>query len=389
MRVAVVGAGLGGLSAAAHLVATGHDVVVYERNPEPGGVARAEHTDGFRLELGPTVLTMPELIGETFAALGADLEREVRLTRLDPIYRVVFADGAEFRVRAGLDAMVDEVRELAGDGAVDEFTSFVTWLGELYQLQMPAFVDAQWDGVGDLFARRRAMWRLFRLGGFRRLDSAVASRLSDERLRRVFGFQSLYAGVTPQRALAMYAMIAYLDTVAGVWGVEGGIRSIADALARRLVARGVRFHYDTPVASVARSADGSVEGLELGGGERVRADAVVVNTDVAGTYRSLLDVRRPLRLRFNRYAPSCMVWSAGVRGVPANDVAVHNIHFGEAWDDAFDALESGHRMPDPSTLITVSPTPLVLIMKNGYSIRKSLPPRTFAMIRLVVLSMAR
>jgi phytoene desaturase len=353
MRVAVVGAGLGGLSAAAHLVSDGHDVVVYERGSVPGGLAASERHGDFRLDLGPTVITMPELIGQPFAALGTELGDAVELTRLDPIYRAVFADRSELRVRAGRDEMRAEVAAFAGPHAGQQFDRFVSWLDDLYRVEMPNFIDTNFDGPLDLARRWRSLSRLASLGAFQRLDQAVGSYLTDPRLRRVFSFQSLYAGVAPQRALALYAVITYLDTVAGVWGVEGGASAIADSLARLLTTHGARTEFDTPVTRIVRRDDGSVGGVELAGELRVEYDAVVVNADVGGSYRSLLDVRPPLRTIRNRYSPSCLVWSAGVRGVPEPDVASHNVHFGHAWDDAFAALDDGVRMPDPSMLVSV------------------------------------
>lgn len=356
MRVGVVGAGLGGLSAAAHLVAAGHQVTVVERSERPGGRAATEVVDGFRLALGPTVLTMPRIVGEAFAAIGAELERDVTLAPLDPAYRAVFADGSEFRVRHGREAMVDEIREFAGPREAANFEVFADWLTELYRIEMPNFIDTQWDGVGDLVAKWRVLARLARKAGFRRLDQAVASFLEEPRLQRVFSFQSLYAGVAPQQALSLYAVITYMDTMAGVYEVQGGVSAIADALARRLDRRGVEFVYDAPVTKILRRGDdtGAVDGVEIAGERRVRFDAVVCDVELPVAYRTLLDVKAPPRARRPRYAPSCVVWSAGVRGTPPVGTEHHNVHFGWEWDDAFAALEAGVRMSDPSTFVTVA-----------------------------------
>jgi phytoene desaturase len=353
MRVGVVGAGLGGLSAAAHLVAGGHQVTVFERRSGPGGLATSVVEDGFRLDLGPTVVTMPDLLAAPFRALGSDLDRHVVLERLDTAYRAVFADGSEFRVRAGRDAMVDEVRSFAGAREAANFEAFADWLTELWELEMPTFIDRQYDGVADLRHEWRPLFRLARRAGFRRLDQAVSSFLEDQRLQRVFSFQSLYAGVAPQDALSLYAVITYMDTIAGVFSVRGGVSAVASSLASLLERRGASFEYDRAVTRIRRNGGGAVAGVEIDGDAVVPLDAVVVNADVAASYRTLLDVRVPRRLRHGVYSPSCVVWAAGLRGPMPDGVEHHNVHFGWEWDDAFRALGDGRRMPDPSTFVSV------------------------------------
>jgi phytoene desaturase len=374
MRVAVVGAGLGGLSAAAHLVAAGHRVNIFERSPAPGGRAATDVEAGFRLPLGPTVLTMPSIVAEAFGALGADLEREVAIAPLDPTYRAVFADGSELRVRRDREAMVEEVREFAGPREAANFEAFADWLTRLYEIEMPHFIDTQWDGVGDLRDKWRPLYRLLRTAGVRRLDQAVASFLEEPRLQRVFSFQSMYAGISPQEAMSLYSVITYMDSVAGVYEVRGGLSTIAVTLANLLRRKGVEFEYDSPVSRIMRGDGGAVSGVEVGGDRRVDFDAVVCNADLPVAYRTLLDVRPPRAVRKGRFAPACALWSAGVRGIPAAGTEHHNIHFGWEWDDAFAALDRGVRMPDPSTFVTVASITDPTVAPEGHSTIYALEP---------------
>ncbi len=355
MRVVVIGAGLGGLAAAAHLVGRGHEVTVFERGRRPGGRAGLIESDGFRLDTGPTVLTLPSLVDSTFAAAGRERGDYVTIEPVDPMYRAVFADGSVLHVRHGRDAMTEEIREFAGRREAGAYNEFCEWLSELYSVEMNNFIDTNFDSVLDLLKPWREGLDLIRLGGFGRLDEKVATFFEDERLQRVFSFQAMYAGLSPHDALALYAVITYMDTVAGVFTPAGGMHALPDGLARALADAGVVFRYETPVTRVLRGGDGRVTGVEVGDTDRVVADAVVCNADLPVAYRTLVGgVDAPRAARRGRFSPSCLLWVAGVRGAPPTDVAHHNIHFGEAWDDAFAAvIKRGRRMPDPSILVTV------------------------------------
>ncbi|MDJ0769665.1 MAG: phytoene desaturase family protein [Ilumatobacter sp.] len=355
MRVTVVGAGLGGLAAAAHLVGRGHDVTVLERASIPGGRAGLIDEAGFRLDNGPTVLTMPNLLADAFAAAGRDMADYVTVKPVDPMYRAVYADGSVLHVRHGREAMAEEIRGFAGSREADAFHRFCRWLGDLYEIEMANFIDANFDSVLDLLKPWRAGLDLIRLGGFGKLDQKVASFFDDERLRRIFSFQSMYAGLAPKDALALYSVITYMDSVEGVFVTEGGMHEMARGLATALTDAGVAFRYDAPVTRILRTGDGAVTGVEVAGEERVVADAVVCNADLPVAYRTLVGgVEAPRAARRGQYSPSCLLWVAGVRGAPPSDAAHHNIHFGRDWDAAFEAIiKRGVRMPDPSVLVTL------------------------------------
>ena len=376
MRVVVIGAGLGGLSAAAHLVGAGHDVTVVERESRPGGRAGVIREDGFVLDTGPTVLTMPHLVEAPFEAAGRDMAQYVTIDPVDPMYRAVFADGSVLPVRAGRDAMRNEIRAFANAREAGAFGEFCDWVTELYQLEMPRFIETNWNSALDLVTAWRGALDLVRHGAFGRLDEKVASFFDDDRLRRVFSFQALYAGLAPHDALALYSVITYMDMVAGVHAPRGGMSAIATGLARAIRDTGATFRYSTPVTRILRRGDGGVSGVELHTGERLVADAVVCNADLPVAYRTLLGgVDAPRVARRGAYAPSCVLWVAGVRGTPPAGVARHNLHFGTAWDESFKAvIKRGARMKDPSIMVSVASVDDPSLAPEGCSTIYALEP---------------
>jgi phytoene desaturase len=359
-QVVVVGAGLGGLSAACHLVGAGHDVTIVEASSVPGGRAGTLARGGYRFDTGPTVLTMPHLVERSFRAVGVDMADALTLRPVDPMYRACFADGTELRVRHGRAAMTEEIRDVCGDREAGRFGGFCDWLTKLYALEMPGFIERNYDSPLDLARPLGPALELVRLGAFRKLATTVARHFDDERLQRIFSFQAMYAGLAPYEALALYAVITYMDTVNGVFVPEGGMHALPVALAKAAEGAGAKIRYDARVERILlrHGSTGAVQGVRLEGGEVVPATAVVANPDLPVAYRTLLPGLDPPRAaRRGSYSPSAVVWHVGVRGALPEGAAHHNIHFGREWDGAFRALlRHGTRMPDPSLLVSVPST---------------------------------
>ncbi|MQY31312.1 phytoene desaturase family protein [Nocardia aurantia] len=345
-HVVVVGAGLAGLSAALHLAGRGRAVTILERDPVPGGRTGRADIGGYHLDTGPTVLTMPELIEGVFAAVGERMSDRLTLRPVEPAYRARFADGREIEVHTDLDRMADAVTAFAGHKQANGYVRLRDWLTRLYDAEFDDFIAADFDSPLSLLTPQLA--RLAALGGFRNWDRAVATHVTDPDLRRLFTFQSLYAGVTPDRALAAYAVIAYMDTIGGVWFPEGGMRALPDALAAAAEAAGVRIRYSTTVSGMDR-AGSRVRAVVTAAGERIPCDAVVATTELADTYRMLS--HRSRRPRGVTAAPSAVVVHLGCAAVP--QLAHHTLLFGRAWEETFrDITVHGRVMSDPSLLLT-------------------------------------
>lgn len=348
-RVVVVGAGLAGLSAALHLAGRGRSVTVVERGTLPGGRVGRADVAGYRLDTGPTVLTMPDVIDDTFAAVGESAAARLDLLPVSPAYRACFADGTSMDVHADPASMTAEIERFAGPREAEGYVRLRKWLTELYTLEFDGFIGANFDSPLSLLTPQLA--RLAAIGGFRRWEPMVRRFITDERLLRVFTFQALYVGVPPQRAMAAYAVIAYMDTISGVYFPRGGMRALPDALAAAAVDAGVEFRYDAPVSEIERIGE-RVTAVCTDTGERFPTDAVILTTELADTYRLL--GRTPRRLLPLRPAPSAVVAHVGSRAAePSTDRSHHTILFGGAWDRTFDEIiDEGTPMTDPSLLVT-------------------------------------
>jgi len=371
MHVIVIGAGLGGLSTAAYLSRSGHDVTLLERDDIPGGRAGMITSHGFRLDNGPTVLTMPNLLEDVFNAAGTNMADFVTIKKVDPMYRAVYEDGSELLVRHGREAMAEEIARFSNKVEAVSFIKFCDWLEQLYKAEMSSFIDTNYDSPLDLAKPWRDALKLVSLGAFRRLDKKIGGFFRDDRLQRIFSFQSMYAGLAPYEALSLYAVITYMDSVEGVYFPEGGMHSMATGLASAVEQAGVKIRYGATVSRILRSSGsrGYVTGVELEGGERITADAVVCNPDLPVAYRTMLGgVDAPRAARNGKYSPSCLLWVAGVKGLPVAKAAHHNIHFGADWNGSFKALiEDGVRMPDPSILVTLHSLDTAGLAPDGHS----------------------
>ena len=346
-HVVVVGAGLGGLSAALRLAGAGRRVTVLEREAVPGGRAGLLADQGYSFDTGPTVLTMPDLIADALDCVGESMPDWLTLDPVSPLYRARFADGSALDVHASVDAMADEIALVCGAAEAAGYRRFVEFVSSLYRLEMRDFIDRNIDSPLSLV--RPSLARLAAIGGFRRLAPKVAQFLADERTQKVFSFQAMYAGLSPYDALAIYAVIGYMDSVAGVFFPRGGMHAVPRALAGAAEKHGVELRYAETVTRVELRGRRAVA-VHTASGERVACDAVVLNPDLPVARRL---VGAPVRRRLT-YSPSCFLLLAGsTTAYPEN--AHHTISFGHAWKGVFDEILGGRLMSDPSFLVT-SPT---------------------------------
>jgi phytoene desaturase len=344
-RVVVVGAGLAGLATALRLRGAGREVTVVERAAGPGGRAGRIERGGYALDTGPSVFTAPEILADTLAAVGEKPEDRLTLVPLETTYRARYGDGSHLDVHADPDAFAAEVAALCGHAEADALRRYLADLAALYRLQLSAFIDRNLDSPLDLLGPE--LVALVRRGGFGRLSRHVEKYFTDDRLRRLFSFQALYAGVSPFRAIAAYAVIAQLDIGAGVWHPIGGIAAVPHALAAAATDAGVTFRYSATVAELETSGR-RVAAVRLADGDRLPCDAVVVTTDQP--WRLVPGLRSPRR---PVYSPSCVALHVGVRSELA-DQAHHTISFGTSWRGVFDELtREGRPMTDPSLLVSM------------------------------------
>ena len=343
-HVVVVGAGLGGLSAALRLAGAGRRVTVLEQEPVPGGRAGLLVDRGYSFDTGPTVLTMPDLIADALDCVGESMDDWLTLDPVAPLYRARYADGSSLDVHATVDAMADEIARVCGPAEAAGYRRFVDFVSQLYRLEMRDFIDRNIDSPLSLM--RPTLAKLAALGGFRRLAPKVAQFLKDERTQRVFSFQAMYAGLSPYDALAIYAVIGYMDSVAGVFFPRGGMHAVPRALAGAAEKHGVELRYDETVTRVELRGTRAVA-VHTASGLRVPCDAVVLNPDLPVARRLLgAPVTRKLT-----YSPSCFLLLAGSTAAYP-EAAHHTISFGRAWREVFDEILGGRLMSDPSFLVT-------------------------------------
>jgi phytoene desaturase len=354
-RVVVVGAGVGGLCAAARLAALRHDVTVLEASDQVGGKAgffeQRTPAGTFRFDTGASVLTMPAVFAGLFAETGDPLDSVLKLRAVDPYVRYRFADGTVVSTTRDLDEQVSRLDQVLAAGTGAAWAALVAHGSRIWDaVEAPVFGSGLTSGaiarrlarVGDIAAVRPG--RTLRQVGNRNFD--------DPRARMLVDRYATFAGSDPRRAPAALAVIPFLEHAFGAWYVEGGLHQLVIALAARARERGAVIRTDARVSRISATG-GRVSEVALVDGARLPADVVVANADARTVYKRLLDPSRP------RQAPradslSAFVLLLGVRGRTPG-LAHHNVLFGEGdYDAEFDAVfgRPGRPVTDPAVYVS-------------------------------------
>jgi len=323
----VIGAGLGGLASAMRLGAKGYRVTVLDRLDTPGGRGSAITQNGHRFDLGPTIVTVPQVFRELWAACGRDFDTDIDLRALDPFYEIRWPDGSTFTARQDTDAMRAEVARLS-PGDLKGYDKFLKDSERRY-----------WFGFEDLGRRpMNELWELIKVlptFAWLRADRSVyahaARRVKDERLRMALSFHPLFIGGDPFNVTSMYILVSHLEKEFGVHYAMGGVAAIAKAMARVVREQGGQVLHGAEVNEILVT-HGQARGVRLSDGAEIAADIVVSNADAGHTYDHLLrntNRRRwtNARLRRSRWSMGLFVWYFGTKGTAGEwqDVGHHTI----------------------------------------------------------------
>ncbi len=351
-RVVIVGAGVGGLVAAFALAARGLQVTVFERGPTAGGKMRQLAIGSARIDSGPTVFTMRWVFDELFAAANRNFADQVRLRPLDILARHAWSEHTRLDLFADEDRSVEAIGDFAGAAEASRYRAFCSDTKRIYDILEKPFLRAAQPSMGGLVGANgfRGLMQLPRIKPFSSMWSSLANYFHDPRLRQLFGRYATYCGSSPFQAPATLMLVAHVERE-GVFSVEGGMQALVGALADGAESFGATIRYRQDVTEVLASG-GRARGVRLANGERIDADAVILNADVAAVAGGLfgLDARRATAaIPPQSRSLSAMTWSmvARVEGFP---LLRHNVFFSRDYAAEFADIFAHDRVPREPTV---------------------------------------
>jgi phytoene desaturase len=355
-RVAVIGAGVGGLAAAIRLRAMGFEVEIFERNPVIGGRMGRLRGSGFTFDTGPTLLLMTDVYRELFEFAGRELDDYVDLVPLRPNYRVHFGDGDSMVVSPSLPELIPELERIE-PGVTPRFYRFLEDACLKYRIGRREFVERDFASARDFFGVRN-LRLLMKTSAVNNYYRSVSKFFRTDKLRQAFSFQTMYLGLSPFEAPAVYALLPYTELAEdGLWFPRGGMYSLVEGLGRLADELGVRINSGSTVEKIVVTKDRAT-GVRVDG-EEIGADAVLANADLPYVYRSLLPEsalrdfrpRSPERLR---YTASAFMLYLGL-GRDYDHLLHHNVNLSKEYRENFEAIFRHGRLPeDPSFYTNVA-----------------------------------
>jgi phytoene desaturase len=353
--VVIIGAGMGGLSAAIRLAVAGQHVIIFEQNGGVGGKMGEIQDAGFRWDSGPSVITMRPVLEELFAVAGRSLDNYVTLQPVEPLTRYFYPDGTVFDTSRDLAKMTRQIAEL-DERDVEGYLSFLAYAARLHRITGRTFVYDQppsWRSFTQV-----PLTDTLKIDAWRTMDSAIRSFVRSPHLRQLLGRFATYVGASPYQAPATLNVIAHVELTGGVWYPQGGVYAIARALTRLAEELGIEIHTNCPVQQIVTDGD-QIKGVTLADGTLQPAMTVVANVDVATVYQKLLpsEATSSAQLaRLNRAEPSCsgFILLLGVNKLHPQ-LAHHNIFFSGDYRTEFeDLFRRGIPPKEPTIYVAIT-----------------------------------
>ena len=353
--VVVIGAGIGGITAATHLARRGLNVTVLEKNSRPGGRCDRFSRDGHHFDTGPTLLVMPLLYESEFAALGARMHELLHLQRVDPTYHLVFDDGSQLALTSDMKSMQEQL-EAFEPGSFSGLLRYMEEGHRHYHLCVEKLVNRDFRKASDFF-RLENIPLLYQLKPLANHYRNMSAYFDDPRLKAAFTFQDVYMGLSPFEAPATFSMMPYTELAHGVWYPKGGMYSIVESLMKLARETGVEFQFDVPVKQI-HVEESRARGVILSDGRALKADAVLANADLPYVYKNLLPPEREAEgLTRKRFSCSVISFFWGVNK-PYEQLPPHTLFLADDYRANFDSIIRDRSLPADPCLYIHAPTRL-------------------------------
>ena len=356
MKIAIIGSGFGGLSAAIRLQASGHHVTIVEKRDKLGGRAYVYEQDGFKFDGGPTIITAPWLIDEMFEVAGKRTADYVKLVKLDPFYNIRWEDGTVFHYNDDRETLLNEIKKIAPD-EVENYKKFSSNLGEIYRVGFE-LIDRPFSTAWDMV---KVVPEMIKLRSDRSVYKFASKYFKNEKLREAFSFHPLLIGGNPFTATSIYAMIHELEQKFGVWFAMGGTGALVKALGDLFMDIGGEVFTEAEVTQIEiDEKSGRAKGVKIKSGEILQADAVVANSDLARTYLDLIPAKfrkkySDAKIKKMTYSMSLFVIYFGTNRKYEN-MAHHEIILGKRYKGLLDEIFVDKTLAEDFSLYLHRPT---------------------------------
>ena len=353
-KIVVIGAGLGGLSAAISLATEGFEVTVIDKNDKAGGKLNVIKKQGFTFDMGPSILTMPHIFRNLFEQAGKKLEDYVDIQTVEPHWRNFFEDGTVFNLSSDQNTMRSELQKL-DKKSVAEFEQFMTYAKKLGQTSEQGYFSEGLDSFGKLLKHYGLIRSLLDFDVFRSMDQGVRRFISNPKLIEVLNYFIKYVGSSPYDAPALLNLLPYIQFEYGLWYVKGGMYELAIAMVKLAEELGVKIHLNSEVTRIDYKDD-KASAVQLKNGQSLAADIIVSNMEVMPAGRELLQQTEQQLKGLKRFAPSCsgLVMHLGVDRI-YDQLAHHNFFYSDQPKQHFNAIFHDNRLSEDPTLYLVAP----------------------------------
>jgi phytoene desaturase len=353
--VIVIGAGIGGLTAAIHLAKRGLHVTIVEKNSRPGGRCDRLSRDGHHFDTGPTLFVMPLLYESEFCALGASLHEQLELIPVDPTYRLVFDNGSQLLLTSNMESMRAQL-EWIEPGSFAGFQHYLQEGEQHYQLVLDHLVNRNFRKASDLFSIQN-LPLVVRLKAFVNHYRNMSAYFDEPRLKSAFTFQDLYMGLSPFEAPATYSLMPYTELAHGVWYPKGGMYRVVESLTDIARAAGVEFIFNSAVERIETNSM-RARGVLLADGSRLDADVILANADLPYVYQRLLPQDEMVKaLSRKKFSCSAISFFWGVDKT-YDSLGPHTLFLAEDYRDNFRSLIRDLSLPANPSLYIHAPARL-------------------------------